>query len=941
MSGHNSARQSFIYDAFISYRHVERDAKWAGWLINALEQYRVPKALQKQGFPKRLQKIFRDENEFSASTDINDQVKEALAASRFLIVICSAFTPRSRWVQREIEIFNELGRGDRVLALLTEGEPHDVFPTPLLERYRQAIGPDGAVYTLKEQTEPLAADVRPRPGISKARQKRLALTRLVAPMLGVTFDDLQQRERERERARRLTWTSMAAGFVLLAASSGLVYWELTRPKATYFDHMVWRWGIPEGLDRLDENARSRASESYRFVTQHGMVRDVRRESSGGALRDDDSGEAHWVVSYRADGRVELIRVFTQNDILIREEHFEREPSANSLIISFKRDNVDFAQPNKSVLVSGLDEAGSKSDITRKELTFNEKGYAIKVRHQNHYAVPQHDNSGSYGENYTYSPEGQVVRVAWVGSDGEEITLKNGVRATTSSYDAKHDEERVTLIGSDNRPFDGPDGYAYSASEYDNWGNKVVSNYYSAAGSLVLNDMGSSKMTQTYDDHGNEIERAYYGLNGKLTLNVQGYAISRGKYDDRGNLLERATFGVDGKPALNRHGIAKERFVYDSRDRMIECAFFDLQGERTFGAFPFAGVQRQFDSQGNVVESRFLGIHREPISHRDSKVAKKKSLYDARNRVIAVSYFDVDDQPTLNNYGVASMALTYDERGNLIQGAFFGVDGKSRVADNNCARVRLSFDRSGMPAYDECLNERGDLALSSEGFAHSEYTFDSRGNLRKRAFFGVDGKPTLVDGVAGMLLDYDSRGNFVEVTYFDNDGGATTNSNGIAKQRYTYNARSQAVRTDYFRLDGDPTLGTIGCASVKSEFDDRGRVVETTCLGRGDPINRKDGYASEKTAYDARGNAVEITRFDAEGNPATSSKSGVWKVSYMYDSRNIQVGAIYFDELGREISVDVVISTIVSGSTAQRIGLMPGDRNLELRWKEANVRGATK
>jgi hypothetical protein len=127
----------FLYDAFISYRHVERDRKWAEWLIDALERFRVPQSLQKKGCPGRLRKIFRDEDEVPASADLNDQIKQALIASRYLIVVCSAFTPRSKWVEREIEMFNELGRGDQVLALLTEGEPGDSFPAAMLELRRE------------------------------------------------------------------------------------------------------------------------------------------------------------------------------------------------------------------------------------------------------------------------------------------------------------------------------------------------------------------------------------------------------------------------------------------------------------------------------------------------------------------------------------------------------------------------------------------------------------------------------------------------------------------------------------------------------------------------------------------------------------------------------------------------------------------------------------
>src|SRR6266404_9037601 len=190
--GDERGPEPFLYDAFISYRHVERDRKWAEWLIAALEGYRVPKSLQQRGLPPRLHKIFRDEDEVPASSDLNDQIKQALKVSRFLIVVCSAFTPRSKWVAREIEMFNEFGRGDQVLALLTEGEPRDSFPTVLLERHRRLTEPDGSVRTVKEAKEPMAADVRPQRGVPTERVKRFALLRLVACILGVSFDDLRR-----------------------------------------------------------------------------------------------------------------------------------------------------------------------------------------------------------------------------------------------------------------------------------------------------------------------------------------------------------------------------------------------------------------------------------------------------------------------------------------------------------------------------------------------------------------------------------------------------------------------------------------------------------------------------------------------------------------------------------------------------------------------------
>ena len=110
----NGPELPYLYDAFISYRHVDLDRKWAEWLIEALESYRLPKALQDRGFPPRLRKIFRDVDEAPASSDLNDAIKQALVDSRFLIVVCSPYTPRSKWVEREIQMFNELGRADHL-----------------------------------------------------------------------------------------------------------------------------------------------------------------------------------------------------------------------------------------------------------------------------------------------------------------------------------------------------------------------------------------------------------------------------------------------------------------------------------------------------------------------------------------------------------------------------------------------------------------------------------------------------------------------------------------------------------------------------------------------------------------------------------------------------------------------------------------------------------
>ena len=89
--------KNFAYDAFISYRHVDPDRQYAKWLHKALETYKVPGDLVQKGFPPRIKKIFRDEEELPASSDLSREIDNALESSRFLIVVSSPRIIESIW----------------------------------------------------------------------------------------------------------------------------------------------------------------------------------------------------------------------------------------------------------------------------------------------------------------------------------------------------------------------------------------------------------------------------------------------------------------------------------------------------------------------------------------------------------------------------------------------------------------------------------------------------------------------------------------------------------------------------------------------------------------------------------------------------------------------------------------------------------------------------
>lgn len=216
----NETADDFRFWAFISYSH--RDKAVAKRLQRQLETYRVPRRLVGRetphgAVPTRVAPVFRDRDELHAGADLKASVQEALARSRWLIVVCSPDSARSEWVNREIVEFKRLHGERYVLALVARGEPfasntvgrelEECF-APALRRALDANGePEG------QTLEPIAADMR-REGDGPHR----AVLKLIAGMIGVGFDELARRDLQ----RRVRWLSALA----VASATGVVVFAL-------------------------------------------------------------------------------------------------------------------------------------------------------------------------------------------------------------------------------------------------------------------------------------------------------------------------------------------------------------------------------------------------------------------------------------------------------------------------------------------------------------------------------------------------------------------------------------------------------------------------------------------------------------------------------------------------------------------------------------------
>jgi len=204
------------YWAFISYS--SKDRRWGEWLHRRLESYPIPaefrglEVFDGAVLGKNLRPVFRDRDELSSSADLGEAIRKALEASRFLVVLCSKNAAKSKWVNKEIEDFQAMGKGDRILALILDGEPN---ATAQGRADDECFPP-----ALRYPAEPIAGDLR-KEGDGKER----GFLKILAGIAQLDFDKLYRRH-ERAQARKrliagITFISLLTVFAVLASFAWL------------------------------------------------------------------------------------------------------------------------------------------------------------------------------------------------------------------------------------------------------------------------------------------------------------------------------------------------------------------------------------------------------------------------------------------------------------------------------------------------------------------------------------------------------------------------------------------------------------------------------------------------------------------------------------------------------------------------------------------------
>ena len=452
-----------------------------------------------------------------------------------------------------------------------------------------------------------------------------------------------------------------------------------------------------------------------------------------------------------------------------------------------------------------------------------------------------DTDGEAGCRTKFDAAGHELMREYYGIDRKPLLSSGGWARFEKSYDVRGNVTSAIYFDAEGNVllWHKKDKYAYHVSEFDPNGKEVSRRYYGTDRRPCRVAGEEYGWNRKYDAFGRVVETAWVGPDGDPTMGDCHVAKARFEYDARGYLKTKSYFDLNGRPTLHRDGNAGCRYEYDDRGNETHREFFGQDGKlKAIEMSGLAGWDASFDANGKECFRRNFGTDRQPVCN-DEGWATRSAKYDSNGRLLFRRYLDVEGRTVEadSELGIAIPEYTYDAAGNITSRRFY---------DRN---HQLSLNKEGIAgwdsAYDDANHEIKRMYIGTDGKPLKDPT----------------------TGCEGWTAKYTAEGWVAEQTFIGADGQVCTNSNGYAICRKSYNSKGKVLCREFFGPDERPIAGDAdGDAKELNKYDENGNLISCAWFGAdGRPIIVKGGFASKVMTYDEQNRLTSTRLFGTTAN----------------------------------------------------------------------------
>lgn len=888
---------SFDYSAFISYKR--EDEKWAVWLQNRLERYSIPASVRKEipRLPKHIDPVFRDETDLGGG-GLTASIHNELERSHFLIVICSPRSAASDWVGKEIKYFkDDLGREDLIIPFIIDGIPH------CEDKSKECFHPIFKDF----KDEPLGINVNE---IGKQR----AVVKVLARILDLKFDALWQRHERYKRKKRY----LIALSVLLAFCVGLLFWQYKKPMYEYYVDYVDKWGVPQGVIKVDISNLRHRSRTYRFEYRRIPIGEdnaldkrlskIEYINSAGVIQNHDHPEMNYRYAIQklqynsSTGELEYIDFCDRTGkVQVRWKIASKDGKQASLIDLIGTSNYEASSYLTSMSTRETVGFLSKTVINRFVLVRDTSGYIIEQSfHKNNdddiESTKTTDENGVYKQTFVNDSLGRVLTTTYYDINEAIIKRKDGVAIREYDYDSNGAISQVSYYNSDHEPTLNEMLCSRIAYESDKNGNIVRECYYGTTGRLCYNKDHVSQKVIEYDNNGFHTSIACLDANNLLCNNNEGVSKIIVKNNSRGNQIEIINEDITGKSCTNKDGFAKIEIDYDRWGNPTYMAYYGLDGNLTHNEVGISGWTAKYDRFGNCYQCDFI----DKEWNKGSDIYGNSGVrdeYDKRGHLRKRTFIDKYDKECVCSLGYSSCEWKYDDRGNMYECSYFS-NGTPCRNNYGFHKVIFGFDKYGNLVDYSYYGPDGALCNCKDGFAICKAKTDSVGHIIQCHYFDSSKHPTQnADGIERFTCEYDAFGRKTSVRFYNCEGFLTLNKEKIAGWDAEYDSRGNIVELRLLDIDENPCCDTSGLARWVAKFDERGNQTLYASYNENSRlVSLNNGVALWKAEYNDRGLLVRTSYFDENEKPCINTDVGFFCYTAEYDERgNLTEECTYNDK----------------------------------------------
>ncbi|MDF1698904.1 MAG: serine protease [Saprospiraceae bacterium] len=310
--------------------------------------------------------------------------------------------------------------------------------------------------------------------------------------------------------------------------------------------------------------------------------------------------------------------------------------------------------------------------------------------------------------------------------------------------------------------------------------------------------------------------------------------------------------------------AHYQFVYDRQNRLVEVSHKignDLIGDNgNWDSFMWFNAKVTIAySEGKEVRHFYNRLDENIETH--GKMYKAVFTLDERGQRTSLKFYDKEDQPSENAWGIHSYAWTEHNETSVMEERF-SLNGESRTVRPNFTfhKIKLVYGNDDYLDFMYYQDEDGNLINNTMKAAMDRIVYDNEGNFSRWMVFDKDKK--LVEGNAPQLAIgehlYDTRGNKVELRGFDVEGRSKAMPSGVARELKSYDSYNNQIEVKTLDIDGKMM------EHIKQEFSVDGKRLEWIKFydDQGNLTMHSSGqFAALKFEYDANGRFAARKNYD--------------------------------------------------------------------------------